>query len=58
METTVGDYVGTTIGIHSPHSLLSTKHQGGRASSGRQDPFQRSLGPRTILLCGKKGLGF
>ena len=27
METIIGDYIGTTIGIHSPHSLL-IKHQG------------------------------
>ena len=28
MGTIIGDYIGTTIGIHSPSSLLS-KHQGG-----------------------------
>ena len=22
METLIGDYIGTTIGMHSPHSLL------------------------------------
>ena len=25
METNIGEYIGATKGIHSPHSLLSTR---------------------------------
>ena len=31
METIIGDYIGTTIGIHSPIAWSPTKHQTGEA---------------------------
>ena len=36
MGTTIGDYVGTTIGIHSPYSLLSTREFCFRAVSAEE----------------------